>query len=55
MTDSLAAKLRASTLNDTPQTDDWKKSLNIPTRDNRQQTEVCILHVGEYNTLANRV
>ncbi|KAK0664628.1 putative ATP-dependent RNA helicase [Cercophora samala] len=35
MTDSLADKLQATSLND----DEWKKNLNIPTKDNRQQTE----------------
>ncbi|CAJ2509639.1 Uu.00g146650.m01.CDS01 [Anthostomella pinea] len=39
MSDALAAKLRASTLNETPENGDWKKSLNIPTRDGRHQTE----------------
>ncbi|KAI1497996.1 DEAD-domain-containing protein [Biscogniauxia marginata] len=39
MADSLATTLRASTLNDTPENDDWKKSLSVPTRDSRQQTE----------------
>ncbi|KAI1385970.1 DEAD-domain-containing protein [Hypoxylon trugodes] len=39
MTDALAAQLRASTLNDASKNEDWKKSLNIPTRDSRQQTE----------------
>ncbi|KAK4197404.1 putative ATP-dependent RNA helicase [Triangularia verruculosa] len=36
MTDSLADKLQATSLNSD---DDWKKNLNIPTKDNRQQTE----------------
>lgn len=40
MSDSLAAKLQASTLNDAADKSDWKKNLNIPTRDNRHQTEV---------------
>ncbi|KAK4676260.1 DExD/H-box ATP-dependent RNA helicase dhh1 [Podospora pseudoanserina] len=35
MTDSLADKLQATSLND----DEWKKNLKIPTKDNRQQTE----------------
>ncbi|KAI1427608.1 DEAD-domain-containing protein [Xylaria sp. FL1777] len=39
MTDSITAKLQASTLNDAADSSDWKKNLNIPTRDGRQQTE----------------
>ncbi|KAI1277330.1 DEAD-domain-containing protein [Xylaria sp. FL0933] len=39
MSDSLAAKLQASTLNDGADGNDWKKNLNIPVRDSRQQTE----------------
>ncbi|KAI2624482.1 DEAD-domain-containing protein [Xylaria nigripes] len=39
MTESLAAKLQASTLNDAADGSDWKKNLNIPARDSRQQTE----------------
>ncbi|KAI0506508.1 DEAD-domain-containing protein [Xylaria bambusicola] len=39
MTDSITAKLQASTLNDAADNSDWKKSLNIPVRDGRQQTE----------------
>ncbi|KAH9905626.1 P-loop containing nucleoside triphosphate hydrolase protein [Xylariomycetidae sp. FL2044] len=39
MSEALTTKLRASTLNDTPANEDWKKSLNLPTRDTRQQTE----------------
>ncbi|KAK0735999.1 P-loop containing nucleoside triphosphate hydrolase protein [Apiosordaria backusii] len=35
MTDSLADKFQATSLND----DEWKKNLNIPAKDNRQQTE----------------
>ncbi|KAH7028853.1 P-loop containing nucleoside triphosphate hydrolase protein [Microdochium trichocladiopsis] len=38
MTDALTEKLRASTISDGP-SDDWKKNLNIPTRDGRHQTE----------------
>jgi ATP-dependent RNA helicase DDX6/DHH1 len=37
MTDALAEQLRASSLKDS--SEDWKKTLNIPTRDSRQQTE----------------
>ncbi|RYP08578.1 hypothetical protein DL764_001813 [Monosporascus ibericus] len=39
MTDALAAQLRASTLNDGVQNEDWKKTLNLPARDSRHQTE----------------
>ncbi|KAL2163313.1 hypothetical protein VTH06DRAFT_5370 [Thermothelomyces fergusii] len=39
MTDSLADKLSAATLNDGPAPDDWKKNLKIPAKDTRQQTE----------------
>ncbi|KAH8668988.1 P-loop containing nucleoside triphosphate hydrolase protein [Xylariales sp. PMI_506] len=41
MTDALTEKLRASTLNDSAAapSEDWKKNLNIPTRDSRHQTE----------------
>ncbi|KAI2616757.1 DEAD-domain-containing protein [Hypoxylon sp. NC1633] len=39
MADILATKLGATTLQDSPQNDDWKKSLVVPTRDNRHQTE----------------
>jgi ATP-dependent RNA helicase DDX6/DHH1 len=40
MTDSLVEKLKASTLQDGASSDDWKKTLNLPKKDNRQQTEV---------------
>ncbi|KAI2603317.1 DEAD-domain-containing protein [Hypoxylon fragiforme] len=39
MTDTLTAKLLGTSLNDGPQNEDWKKGLNIPTRDGRHQTE----------------
>ncbi|TRX92591.1 hypothetical protein FHL15_006518 [Xylaria flabelliformis] len=39
MTDALTQKLQASTLNDPVDNNDWKRSLNIPARDSRQQTE----------------
>ncbi|KAI0123524.1 ATP-dependent RNA helicase DHH1 [Xylariales sp. AK1849] len=41
MTDALAEKLRASTLGDntSASSEDWKKSLNLPARDGRHQTE----------------
>ncbi|KAI4863294.1 DEAD-domain-containing protein [Hypoxylon rubiginosum] len=39
MADALTTQLRASTLNDAPQNEDWKKNLSIPTRDSRHQTE----------------
>ncbi|KAI1430606.1 DEAD-domain-containing protein [Xylaria sp. CBS 124048] len=39
MTEALIGKLQASTLNETAEESDWKKSLNIPVRDGRQQTE----------------
>ncbi|KAI0973697.1 DEAD-domain-containing protein [Xylaria arbuscula] len=39
MTEHITAKLQASTLNDAADNNDWKKSLNIPVRDGRQQTE----------------
>jgi len=40
MTDSLVEKLKASTLQDSSASDDWKKNLNIPKKDSREQTEV---------------
>lgn len=40
MTDALVEKLKASTLQDSTTSEDWKKDLNIPRKDNRQQTEV---------------
>ena len=44
MTDSLVEKLKASTLQDSSASDDWKKNLNIPKKDSREQTEVgCLL------------
>ncbi|KAK4246592.1 P-loop containing nucleoside triphosphate hydrolase protein [Corynascus novoguineensis] len=39
MTDSLADKLKASTLNDGPGSEDWKTKLKLPAKDTRQQTE----------------
>jgi len=39
MTDSLVEKLKASTISDASSSEDWKKNLNLPARDNRQQTE----------------
>lgn len=39
MTDALVEKLKASTLQDSATSEDWKKDLNIPRKDNRQQTE----------------
>ncbi|KAB5536316.1 ATP-dependent RNA helicase DHH1 [Coniochaeta sp. 2T2.1] len=39
MTDALVEQLRTSTLQDGAASDDWKKSLNLPKKDNRQQTE----------------
>ncbi|KAK8021761.1 ATP-dependent RNA helicase DHH1 [Apiospora arundinis] len=40
MTDALADQMRASTLADNNgSSEDWKKTLNLPTRDGRQQTE----------------
>ncbi|KAI1743822.1 DEAD-domain-containing protein [Xylaria scruposa] len=39
MTDALTQKLQASTLNDPVDNNDWKRNLNIPARDSRQQTE----------------
>ncbi|KAK0729496.1 P-loop containing nucleoside triphosphate hydrolase protein [Lasiosphaeris hirsuta] len=39
MTDTLAEKLKASTLSDGSGSEDWKKSLNLPARDTRHQTE----------------
>ncbi|OAA50544.1 ATP-dependent RNA helicase DHH1 [Metarhizium rileyi] len=41
MTDQLVDQLRSTQLSDgiPVQTDDWKKSLKLPTKDNRQQTE----------------
>ncbi|KAJ8123206.1 hypothetical protein ONZ43_g790 [Nemania bipapillata] len=39
MTDAITAKLQASTLNEGADSSDWKKTLNIPARDSRQQTE----------------
>ncbi|KAI0862290.1 DEAD-domain-containing protein [Xylaria cubensis] len=39
MTDALTQKLQASTLNDPVDNNDWKRSLNIPARDSRHQTE----------------
>ncbi|KAK1753002.1 hypothetical protein QBC47DRAFT_387541 [Echria macrotheca] len=46
MSDNLAEKLRATTLSDGSGSgpgsgsEDWKKSLKLPARDTRQQTEV---------------
>lgn len=41
MTDALADQMRASTLADNNgSSEDWKKTLNLPNRDGRQQTEV---------------
>ncbi|KAH8903369.1 ATP-dependent RNA helicase dhh-1 [Coniochaeta sp. PMI_546] len=39
MTDALVEKLKASTLQDGTSSDDWKKDLKLPRKDNRQQTE----------------
>jgi hypothetical protein len=39
--DQLTDKLRASTVQDGAASDDWKNKLNLPAKDNRQQTEVC--------------
>ncbi|UQC87341.1 DEAD/DEAH box helicase [Colletotrichum lupini] len=39
MAEALADKLKATNLSDGAASDDWKKSLNLPARDNRQQTE----------------
>ncbi|KAH7369845.1 P-loop containing nucleoside triphosphate hydrolase protein [Rhexocercosporidium sp. MPI-PUGE-AT-0058] len=40
MADDLARKLDATKLSDaTPASDDWKKGLNVPTKDTREQTE----------------
>ncbi|KAL2024882.1 hypothetical protein VTK56DRAFT_3581 [Thermocarpiscus australiensis] len=39
MTDSLIDKLKASTLNDGGSSEDWKKSLKVPAKDTREQTE----------------
>lgn len=38
--DQLTEKLRASNVQDGAASDDWKKKLNLPAKDNRQQTEV---------------
>lgn len=46
MADSLADQLRASSLadnNGASTSEDWKKNLNLPARDARQQTEVGLL------------
>lgn len=37
--DQLTEKLRASNVQDGAASDDWKKKLNLPAKDNRQQTE----------------
>ncbi|EFX03337.1 ATP dependent RNA helicase [Grosmannia clavigera kw1407] len=39
MADGLVEKLKSTTLNDDRKSDDWKSTLNIPTKDSRQQTE----------------
>ncbi|KIH93898.1 ATP-dependent RNA helicase DDX6/DHH1 [Sporothrix brasiliensis 5110] len=39
MADGLVEKLKSATLTDGAPQDDWKKSLKLPQRDNRQQTE----------------
>lgn len=39
--DQLTEKLRASNVQDGAPSDDWKQKLNLPAKDNRQQTEVC--------------
>ncbi|CAK7199781.1 DExD/H-box ATP-dependent RNA helicase dhh1 [Sporothrix eucalyptigena] len=39
MADGLVEQLKASKLNDGAAQDDWKQNLNLPKRDNRQQTE----------------
>lgn len=41
--DRLTEQLRASTVQDGASSDDWKSKLNLPARDNRHQTEVCLL------------
>lgn len=43
MTDQLADQLRATNISENgagSPPEEWKKSLNIPTKDGRQQTEV---------------
>lgn len=40
--DQLTEKLRASNVQDGAPSEDWKQKLNLPAKDNRQQTEVCI-------------
>jgi len=41
MADDLAKKLDATKLSDNASaSDDWKKGLNVPTKDTREQTEV---------------
>ncbi|KAK4464336.1 ATP-dependent RNA helicase [Cladorrhinum samala] len=39
MTDSLVDKLKGASLNDNTSSEEWKKTLNLPARDTRQQTE----------------
>ncbi|OAA65253.1 ATP dependent RNA helicase [Niveomyces insectorum RCEF 264] len=39
MADGLVEKLKAATLNDGSAAEDWKKNLNLPSKDKRQQTE----------------
>lgn len=39
--DQLTEQLRASNVQDGAPSDDWKQKLNLPAKDNRQQTEVC--------------
>ncbi|CAK7275479.1 DExD/H-box ATP-dependent RNA helicase dhh1 [Sporothrix epigloea] len=39
MADSLVQQLKSTSINDGAANDDWRQKLNIPQRDNRQQTE----------------
>ncbi|RBQ82884.1 hypothetical protein VDGD_21003 [Verticillium dahliae] len=39
MSDALADQLKGTSLNDAA-SEDWKKNLKLPAKDNRQQTEV---------------
>lgn len=40
--DRLTEQLRASTVTDGAAAEDWKQNLNLPPKDGRQQTEVCL-------------
>lgn len=42
--DQLTEKLRASNVQDGAPSDDWKQKLNLPAKDNRQQTEVRLFN-----------